>query len=216
MTSRPIIGHHLGWSGWYVWFTLESHQRVKPKHRYSFFWIFLSLARLIFRNKPKILSPLERWPFLFYKSTKMASFRGFCDDIIIANDLLSHTNSRICGVAFARESNVTQSNISLELNLSHNGQNLWRCSCSYFIFLVLRPPCLSPGQGETERHITGRTAIQLILRLKSVSQRHEESHRRTKIWFPVLRFFDLRIRTDCSEHVNSFIDAYWAYVRKRT
>ena len=34
-------------------------------------------------------------------------------------------------------------------------------------------------------------------------------------WFPVLRFFDLRIRTGCSEHANSFIDAYWAYVRKK-
>ena len=34
-------------------------------------------------------------------------------------------------------------------------------------------------------------------------------------WFPVLRFLDLRIRTECSEHVNSFIDAYWAYARKR-
>ena len=28
-------------------------------------------------------------------------------------------------------------------------------------------------------------------------------------------FFDLRIRTECSEHVNSFIDAYWANVRKK-
>ena len=37
-----------------------------------------------------------------------------------------------------------------------------------------------------------------------------------KGWFPVLRFFDLRIRTECSEHVNSFIDAHWAYVRKHT
>ena len=39
---------------------------------------------------------------------------------------------------------------------------------------------------------------------------------RSKGWFPVLRFFDLRIRTECSKHVNSFIDAYWEYVRKRT
>ena len=28
-----------------------------------------------------------------------------------------------------------------------------------------------------------------------------------KCRFPVLRFF-LRIRTECSEHVNSFVDAY--------
>ena len=34
--------------------------------------------------------------------------------------------------------------------------------------------------------------------------------------FPVLRFFYVRIRTECSEHVNWFIDAYWAHVRKRT
>ena len=27
-----------------------------------------------------------------------------------------------------------------------------------------------------------------------------------------MRSFDLRIRTECSEHVNSSIDAYWAYV----
>ena len=29
-------------------------------------------------------------------------------------------------------------------------------------------------------------------------------------------FFRPTIRTECSEHVNSFIGAYWAYVRKRT
>ena len=29
-------------------------------------------------------------------------------------------------------------------------------------------------------------------------------------------FFFVRIRTECSEHVNSFIDAYWAHVRKLT
>ena len=29
-------------------------------------------------------------------------------------------------------------------------------------------------------------------------------------------FFYVRIRTECSEHGNSFIDAYWAYVRKRS
>ena len=30
--------------------------------------------------------------------------------------------------------------------------------------------------------------------------------------FPVLRFLtDLRIRTECAEHVDSFIDAYWAH-----
>ena len=34
-----------------------------------------------------------------------------------------------------------------------------------------------------------------------------------KGWFPVLRFFDLR--TECSEPVNSFIDTYWAHVRKK-
>ena len=28
-------------------------------------------------------------------------------------------------------------------------------------------------------------------------------------------FFCVRIRTECSEHVNSFIDAYWAHVRKK-
>ena len=34
--------------------------------------------------------------------------------------------------------------------------------------------------------------------------------------FPVLRVFNLRVRiTECSEHVNSFIDVYWAYVRKK-
>ena len=31
----------------------------------------------------------------------------------------------------------------------------------------------------------------------------------------MLRFFDLRIRTECSEHVNSSIDMYWAHVRKK-
>ena len=45
------------------------------------------------------------------------------------------------------------------------------------------------------------------------------------LWFDKIRlravsqwcvFFYVRIRTECSEHVNSFIDAYWAYVRKRT
>ena len=30
----------------------------------------------------------------------------------------------------------------------------------------------------------------------------------------MLRFFDQRIRTKGSEHVNPFIDAYWAYARK--
>ena len=29
-------------------------------------------------------------------------------------------------------------------------------------------------------------------------------------------FFDLRIRTECSEHVKSFIDADWAYIRRWT
>ena len=35
--------------------------------------------------------------------------------------------------------------------------------------------------------------------------------------FPVIRVF-LRtyIRTECSEHVNSFLDSYGAHVRKRT
>ena len=32
----------------------------------------------------------------------------------------------------------------------------------------------------------------------------------------MVRFFYVRIRTECSEHVNLFIDAYWAHVRKRT
>ena len=30
----------------------------------------------------------------------------------------------------------------------------------------------------------------------------------TKCCFPVMHFFYVRLRTECSEHVNSFIDAY--------
>ena len=37
-----------------------------------------------------------------------------------------------------------------------------------------------------------------------------------KGWFPVLHFFDLRICTECSEHVSLFIDVYWAHIRKHT
>ena len=37
------------------------------------------------------------------------------------------------------------------------------------------------------------------------------THQRSKGCFPVMHSFYVRIRTECSEHVNSFIDAYWAY-----
>ena len=63
---------------------LSNLVRIKPTHPY-FFCIFPSLERLIFRNEPKSLSAVERWPFLFRKSTNMASDRDFCD--VIASDL---------------------------------------------------------------------------------------------------------------------------------
>ena len=37
-----------------------------------------------------------------------------------------------------------------------------------------------------------------------------------RVDFQCCVFFYVRIRTECSEHVNSFVDAYWVHVRKRT
>ena len=90
MTLRPIIGRLLGWFGW----ILSSLVKLKPTHRY-FFFIFLSLDRLTFRNKPKTLSFSERWPFLFWKSTKMASDRDFCVGKI-SQEWAKQTSERYC------------------------------------------------------------------------------------------------------------------------
>ena len=81
-----------------------------------------------------------------------------------------------------------------------------QCNYNWPRNTVLLWPCCGLNVKQLQHLVTkGVTIFQLIFyanTLKAVFQ-----------WYV---FFYVRIRTECSEHVNSFIDAYWAHVRKRT